>query len=316
MKDLSPMEAGRWMDAAPQIVQDAVTSPVTRQVLGGLSKRYSLHIDVGGLLEKLTSYTLLGYIGPGEFFKELRAAGVLEKDAREIMAEINQKIFMPLRTEEQKIGMNKASSAAMPEMKKEIVPTYAGVIQKGAPAAVPPKGITNLLKKDEPPTPAVAPLSPKFSGNEATMKTQVESRTSELPPKASSPARLSVSLGELVRSLLPGAKPLDSKLLLEDHEEPSPSLKSLETPTPKPVEPPKTAPAASEQTEKPQALGSRIIPNFAPVNLPGALPEVQAPSTPSRPEEPAAPLPTEAPEPARLPSNKSYAADPYREPIE
>lgn len=283
------------MQTLPPIIRDYLSAGKYTTVARNLTTKYGLRIDQAGVLEREIMLLLMGIETPQEFAQALTEEARLDKKIVDSIAlDVNEQVFIPLRTEEQKIGMNKMSE----------------------PAIMPPKGITNLLKKDEPPTPAVAPLPPKFSGNEATMKTQVESRTREFPPKASSPARLSVSLGELVRSLLPGAKPLDSKLLLEDHEEPSPSLKSLETPTPKPVEPPKTAPAASEQTEKPQALGSRIVPNFAPVNLPGTLPEVQAPSTPSHPDEPAAPLPTEAPEPARLPSNKSYAADPYREPID
>lgn len=305
------------MQTLPPIIRDYLSAGKYTTVARNLTTKYGLRIDQAGVLEREIMLLLMGIETPQEFAQALTEEARLDKKIVDSIAlDVNEQVFIPLRTEEQKIGMNKASSPAMPEMKKEIVPTYAGVIQKGAPAAVPPKGITNLLKKDEPPTPAVAPLPPKFSGNEATMKTQVESRTRELPPKVPSPARLSATLGEIVRSLLPGAKPLDSRLLLEDHEEPSPSLKSIETPALKPVESLKTAPAASEQTEKPQAFGSRIIPNFAPVNLPGALPEVQVPSTPSHPEEPTAPLPAEAPEPARLPSNKSYAADPYREPID
>lgn len=283
------------MQTLPPIIRDYLSAGKYTTVARNLTTKYGLRIDQAGVLEREIMLLLMGIETPQEFAQALTEEARLDKKIVDSIAlDVNEQVFIPLRTEEQKIGMNKMSE----------------------PAIMPPKGITNLLKKDEPPAPAIVPLPPKFLGSEATMKTQVESRTSELPPKASSPVRFSASLGELVRSLLPGAKPLDSKLLLEDHEEPSPSLKSLEAPTPEPVEPPKTAPAASEQTEKPQALGSRIIPNFAPVNLPGALPEVQAPSTPSHPEEPAAPLPTEAPEPARLPSNKSYAADPYREPID
>jgi hypothetical protein len=97
MKDLSLEEAGRWMEAAPPLVQEAITSEVTQQTLEQLGKQYMLHVDVVGLLMKLTSYMLLGYIGPEEFLKELIAAGVSDKDAREIMTEINKKIFVPLR---------------------------------------------------------------------------------------------------------------------------------------------------------------------------------------------------------------------------
>jgi len=295
-KELSLDESvAQVMQTLPPIIRDYLSAGKYTTVARNLTTKYGLRIDQAGVLEREIMLLLMGIETPPEFVQALAEEARLDKKAIDsIVLEVNDQIFMPLRAEEQKIGMGKTSSPAMPELKKGIVFPQVGVIQKEALAAVPPKGVTNLLKKDEPSAPRVAPL----------------------PPKAPSPARLSATLGEIVRSLLPGAKPLDSKLLLEDHEEPSPSLKSLETTAPEPVEPPKTTPVASEPARKPQALGSRIIPNFAPVNLPGTLPEVQAPSVPSQPKEPAAPLPAEVPEPARLPSNKSYAADPYREPID
>ena len=74
MKDLTPLEAGRWMDAAPKIVQDVVTNPLTQQVLERIGKQYALHIDVVGLLVKLTSYMLLGYSSPEDSLQQLEGA--------------------------------------------------------------------------------------------------------------------------------------------------------------------------------------------------------------------------------------------------
>jgi len=258
------------MQTLPPIIRAYLAKGTYTEVAKKMTTKYGLRIDQAGVLERELMLLLMGIETPPEFVQALMEEARLDKKIVDsIVLDVNEQVFIPLRAEEQKIGMSKMSE----------------------PAIIPPKGITNLIKKDEPSAP--------------------------LPPKPTISTRPSTTLGDVVRSvLLAPAKLLDSKLLLEDHEEPSPSLKSLETPAPKPVEPPKTAPAASEPAEKPQALGSRIIPNFAPVNLPGALPEVQAPFVPPHPEEPAAPLLAEASKPAPLPSNKSYAADPYREPID
>lgn len=129
------------MAAAPQIVQDAVTSPATQQVLGGLSKQYSLHIDVSGLLEKLTSYMLLGYVSPEQFLQEMRAAGVLDQQARQIVDEINKKIFVPLRA--QMMG----SLQGVEQPKKPVMPQRPVItaqrVQTSAPhiAPLPPKTV-------------------------------------------------------------------------------------------------------------------------------------------------------------------------------
>lgn len=258
------------MRTLPPIIRDYLSAGKYTIVARNLTTKYGLRIDQAGVLEREIMLLLMGIETPQEFAQALTEEARLDKKIVDSIAlDVNEQVFIPLRTEEQKIGMSKMSE----------------------PAIMPPKGITNLIKKDE-------PVAPPPS------------------PKPTIPAHPSTTLGDVVRSvLLAPAKLLDSKLLLEDHEEPSPSLKSLETPTIKPAEPPKTAPAASEQTEKPQALGSRIIPNSASVNLPGTLPEVPMPTVSSQPE-PSTPLPVETPKPAPLPSNRSYAADPYREPID
>ena len=97
MKDLTPEEAGRWLDAAPPLVQEAVMSPSTEQVVERIAKEHALHIDQAGLLEKLVSYTLIGSVGPGEFLKELRVGGLDDSTARQVVSDVNKGIFVPLR---------------------------------------------------------------------------------------------------------------------------------------------------------------------------------------------------------------------------
>ncbi len=152
------------MDAAPKMVQDAVTNPVTQQVLSEISGRYALHIDVSGLLEKLTSYTLIGYIGPQDFFRELQASGVSEKEAREIMDEINKKIFMPLRDAERKEAPEAMTPAPAPKPVSAPRPAVPSTPSSLPPRAVlPTRPVINLLEDHEepsihfPPLPSVIP---------------------------------------------------------------------------------------------------------------------------------------------------------------
>lgn len=121
MKDLSQEEIGRWIDAAPQLVQDSISSSQTEQLLQGIGKQYSLHIDALGLLGKLITYSLVGYIGPDVFFKELVASGISESDARRMMEEVNQKIFLPIRKQEEELSKNVAAPSQ--QQPKPVVPT-------------------------------------------------------------------------------------------------------------------------------------------------------------------------------------------------
>ncbi|MDP1690078.1 MAG: hypothetical protein Q8L52_02650 [bacterium] len=156
MKDLTQEEAGRWMAAAPAPVQDTVASPATEQVLVELGQQYGLHVDVVGLLVKFTSYMLLGYAGPDAFRQELRAAGVAEAQAQQIIDEINKKIFIPLRERMQKPAEVKLPQPATPGVG---VPSHAHrpavAFGAGGPRPVAPRQPMGIMK---PP-----PQSPMYS---------------------------------------------------------------------------------------------------------------------------------------------------------
>jgi hypothetical protein len=306
------------MDAAPQLVQDAVTSPATAQVLSQLTKQYDLHIDVSGLLEKLTGYMLIGYTSPEEFLRELTAAGIADKDARQIMVDVNQKIFSPLRAK----MMGTTSSAPQ----KPAIPAVAPLPRTQpapvtTPKAVPDQSgsyfhLENKIPVPQQPKP-VMPLPPRpAAGN--------------LPPKAFLPRP----------NMLGGQKPMPTNRLLEDHEEPSPSLSPAVPTAP-------TAPVQAAQPKDPSVMPLPPRPAEtsgagAPPNLPGAMPSVNELSRVAIPEAPAStvrgaivhpPLPAPAAltsvpvppiEPAPLtqpqaaPSAPVQAKshDPYREPID
>lgn len=305
------------MRTLPPIIRDYLSAGKYTTVARNLTTKYGLRIDQAGVLEREIMLLLMGIETPQEFAQALTEEARLDKKIVDSIAlDVNEQVFIPLRTEEQKIGMGKLSQPAMSEAKKETEVSAAEPAQKSS------FSLENKIEPavSRPPArvaPHVAPLPPRFLRSEPTTGIQLESHNRELSPKTTMSLGPSATLGDVVRSILPvPTKPLDRKLLLEDHEEPSPSLKSLETPTPKPEESLKTPLMIEKKIEQPQTFGSRIIPNSVPVNLPGTFPEVQIPVTVPQTEL-RVPLPVEAPKESTQPSsNKSYAVDPYREPVE
>lgn len=320
------------MDAAPQIVQNAVASPMTQQMIEQIGKQYSLHIDVVGLLVKLTNYMLLGYIRPEDSFQELYAAKISEQQARQIIEDINQKIFVPLR-EEMRRGGGGASIVGSAKPLAQSTPMSSKI---NAPSTE-QKSHFNLQNKINPPVRQIhSDIRPPASQNNPPQK--------NVPPRP-------VSIGN-ARPVLETQQPHKSNTLLEDREEPSPSLTTVERkevpiPTPPPrisfntVPTPTVAPTVSGNSSPLREALSKVLPGSnvpapqkvaAPQsfvvrttaaelmpNLPGAVSSPASPE-PISPKETLIPpriLPQEKSQPKPISSPlKSYSSDPYREPIE
>lgn len=299
MKDLFPLEAGRWLDAAPEIVQETVTSLATQQVIEQLGKQFTLHIDVLGLLVKLTSYMLIGYAGPEESLRELRAAGIADQQAQQIIDEIRKRIFIPLRER-----MMKESEAKVLQPVKNTVPTDM-LSQGGRPIGIPALGTqqpaSHFHLENKIPLRSAPPMTP---------------RTAPPPLKSMS--------GMARPVMIEAAKAIDNSKLLEDHEEPHIEFGKISTLVPAPA---RIAPLPQNL---PGVIQSRIIPAGARASFIVA-PTIESPtqppasilrfptevpmregSTQSKPIIPTAPI---APVVSSVPP-KPYSIDPYREPIE
>lgn len=81
----------------PPAIQDVFGSEAVEKVVSDIQVKYRLHTDTAGNLDKEIGYLLLGLINPAEFFGNLMLAGTDEKTAKGIMAEINERIFIPLK---------------------------------------------------------------------------------------------------------------------------------------------------------------------------------------------------------------------------
>jgi hypothetical protein len=143
----------KLMDTAPLPVQQTIESKETVAIISGLGTRFGLHIDVIGKVAALNVQMLLGLVGPEEFLKELIAAGVSDKDARQIMTEINQKIFVPLRE----------------KMKSETVATPEPATPQSTKPAEPPKPVTPLPAASSVPT-----TNPKLLADEKLLEDHEE----------------------------------------------------------------------------------------------------------------------------------------------
>lgn len=307
MKDLSSLEAGRWLDGAPQPVQDVVTSPTTQAILEQIGKQFSLHIDVLDLLVKLTSYMLVGYARPDESLKELKAAGISDGQARQIIDEINKKIFIPLREKMQKGIQSARSPKSSTPLQKPPAPkpTFAQV-----PSYAPPKP---LPIQNKPVSASPAPIFEKIPTPPALSVRPPQQFQPPHPQNPTIPSR---------PAMVAAPKSVAPDRILEDHEEPHIEFSKQPAPA-RPVQ--VAAPAAG--------MPARTAP--PPPNLPGAMQQPQRPGVippggrpafvmphmsdaPARPAPTPRPIPTPTP-PQKIPvppAPKSYGADPYREPID
>ncbi|MDP2594197.1 MAG: hypothetical protein Q8P36_02570, partial [bacterium] len=110
IKELTPEETGRWMDAAPLVVQETAASQEMIEAVQRIGRAHSLHVDLIGILANLTRYMLIGHVTPPEAFQELQSAGVAEQEARQILNEVNQSVFMPLHDRMRRGGAMPANS--------------------------------------------------------------------------------------------------------------------------------------------------------------------------------------------------------------
>ena len=90
--------------AAPAPIRVAFSSEDTVRILMSLQARHKLHVDVAGLLGKHVGYLLLGLMSPMEFLGALIESGVSAEVAKDIVNEINEQIFIPLRSKMQGVA--------------------------------------------------------------------------------------------------------------------------------------------------------------------------------------------------------------------
>ena len=142
------------MQALPPPIRNYLSQGKYSIVAKNLMRKYGLHIDQGGVLEREIMLLLMGIENPDEFAASLKSdAALSESVVRNIMTDVNQEIFVPLQKEMRNAG------SAVPEAKSAApragapVPSYAP-----SPAARPPvsSGSAPLPPKTAMPQPKIA----------------------------------------------------------------------------------------------------------------------------------------------------------------
>ncbi|OGG67664.1 hypothetical protein A3H77_00220 [Candidatus Kaiserbacteria bacterium RIFCSPLOWO2_02_FULL_56_11] len=82
----------------PEAIREYLSGPETGKVMTEIQKKYNLHVDTAGKVSECTGYLLLGLMSPAEMSSTLVTdAALQEEGVRQLMSEINQKIFVPLQ---------------------------------------------------------------------------------------------------------------------------------------------------------------------------------------------------------------------------
>lgn len=85
------------IDSAPELVRETLSSADTAKTIAAIGSAHRLHLDQIGSLAQINRNLLIGLVDPSEMYGELVGIGVAPEEAKLIMSEINERIFVPLR---------------------------------------------------------------------------------------------------------------------------------------------------------------------------------------------------------------------------
>lgn len=242
------------MQTLPQIIREYLTQGKYTAVAKDMMAKYGLRIDQGGVLEREIMLLLMGIENPDEFSKALAEDAKLEqKTINGIVEDINEQIFVPLR-EQMRNGPETKQEPAKPVM-------TAPQPQPQSAAAQPPRPNWGSPNK---PLAEVKP--PQVQGGHPGLRNLLASITAE------------------------AQKSIESRKLLEDHEEPHiefnkpPAVPRIVVPLPPPT---RVSSSATANSQQPTPLN----------NPPGGLSGEHSAKQ-------------------NVLAAKPYSTDPYREPID
>lgn len=175
----------------PAPVRSYVTGKGPDAVVLELTRKYQLHADQAGELHKALLMMLLGVYSPSRFVGTLEDAGFSEETTEGIVADLNERVFAPLRKAEREAEKKpptpaKAAVPPAPRPPLASVPAPLGAATMPAPepprpapiAAVPPAAAPSPAPAIQPattPTPAPRPSAPPPEPVMRTMAHDVES---------------------------------------------------------------------------------------------------------------------------------------------
>ena len=213
------------MKEVPAPIRAFFASGKVEIVAKNLMQKYKLHIDQGAVVEREIILLLLGLKSPDEFTKTLAEEAKLDQQTiNNIVKDVNEQIFVPLREEMQKgpAPQAPAKPVAPPSPKATHAPseTSQGAAQGAAREVVLQPRTTMIPANPQLPQ---RPAEAYGVGGQRPAQT-LASVPRYVPPKKyfnlqnKIPPRLAEASG--VGGPPTTTKPMENNKLLEDHEEP------------------------------------------------------------------------------------------------
>ncbi|MFH1178597.1 MAG: hypothetical protein V1711_02665 [bacterium] len=252
MKKFTEQELNAALKASPKVIQNELaTGYGTADIIRTFGPKYNLHIDTLGVIAELNRNMLLGLVRPEEFFKELITAGIQDKDVKEIMTEINQKIFVPLR---ERMRSGKTIVSESEKSTESIAQTRPKEVLRWGESVPQPPRLAQVIAK-----------VPTYEAPEQKSKYfHLENKIPLPRPTIQSP-----------QPAMLAPTPVANEKLLEDHEEPhidisnkvqGASLPGTQPPTPVPSSAPLTPYPLPLKPSAPPARPYSIDPYREPID--------------------------------------------------
>ncbi len=162
------------LDNLPAPVRDYVTGKKADAAVLELTRKYQLRTDQAGELHKGLLMMLLGVYAPGRFVNILEDAGFSEETTEGIVADLNERVFAPLRKMEREATQRTPAPAAAPER---------------APLASVPAPLAPVMRPAEvvPPKPT-AIATPRTNAPESVPPPPERAPVAAVPPPPVTPA--------------------------------------------------------------------------------------------------------------------------------
>lgn len=194
------------MQTLPPPIRQYLSQGKYSIVAKNLMRKYGLHIDQGGVLEREIMLLLMGIENPDEFAASLKSEAALSEDVvKNIMTDVNQEIFIPLQKE-----MRNAGSQMQP--KKFVAPSSAPRMSPSIPRYAPsPTQHPSVSSNSAPLPPKMAMPQPKTASVIAPPLTMLplgeeqKERISNIAPRPSAPPPANLP-GAFPQGAAPGIK--------------------------------------------------------------------------------------------------------------
>ena len=108
----------------PTVVQDVIFSSNTTDTIKEISKKYNLHIDKIGILNKEITYIIVGLEKTTDFIRNIKVQlNLPDEKINAIAKDVNEKIFLQVREVMKKAqsDMTEESGSVTPSSNKQVI---------------------------------------------------------------------------------------------------------------------------------------------------------------------------------------------------